>query len=92
MYTGLSFASFILFIIEIFDINDKVYSLFIVMGVHILGSVFGIYLGRYIKQKKINSIYINLRRKYTDYSYNREAFTENDKSVFENLDDVLKIR
>jgi len=79
MYTGFSFAVIMLLILTVLKLNDKSYSIFLVIGVQLVGSIIGYFVGNAIKQSKVIRVYKNLKEKYTNYYTRREAFTSNNE-------------
>jgi len=77
--TGLSFASIILFIMEVLHINNKTFVFYLIIGAQVIFSVVGFYVGKFIRNKRANGVYRNLRRKYSNIDSRHEAYTlEND--------------
>ncbi|ORX85701.1 hypothetical protein BCR32DRAFT_290486 [Anaeromyces robustus] len=85
--TGTSFGAVTLFILELFKINDKIFSFYIVLAVQFIASIFGFYLGEFIRKKKANTVYMNLKKKYSEVNSKREAYTpiNDDEEIRSNL-------
>ncbi|OUM59740.1 hypothetical protein PIROE2DRAFT_14641 [Piromyces sp. E2] len=75
--TGLTFASFFLFLMELFKINNKTFVFYFVMGVQVIFSIGGFYFGKFIKSKRANKVYKSLKMKYSNIYDRHEAFTLN---------------
>jgi len=88
MTTGMTAASFVLFLSEIFKINDTSFILYIVLLVHVIFSFVGFFLGKRVIKLKLNIIYKNLKKKYSNIYDRYEAYTLNEKEDDDNQSDL----
>jgi len=76
--TGMTAASFVVFLSEILKINKTSFIVYIVFLVQVIFSFVGFILGKRIKKIKSNIVYKNLKMKYSDIYSRYEAYTLNE--------------